>query len=101
MIDSLGLIFRPRYNITALGLENFHPFDTKKYGRIFGYLKDTHCLITKENESRVWKPSFPTRETMLYSTSAWHLFWCNFAIYCTKIAEAPICFLPGSIIRLL
>lgn len=28
------LVYHPRYNITAFGLERLHPFDSRKYGRI-------------------------------------------------------------------
>ena len=32
------LIYSPRYNITAFGLERLHPFDSRKYGRIHDWL---------------------------------------------------------------
>jgi histone deacetylase 11 len=32
------LIYSPRYNITALGLEHWHPFDSVKYQRIHAWL---------------------------------------------------------------
>ena len=32
------LIYSPRYNITAFGLEKLHPFDSRKYGRIHDWL---------------------------------------------------------------
>lgn len=31
--DALPIVFDPGFNITFFGLENLHPFDTKKYGR--------------------------------------------------------------------
>src|SRR5438034_9574436 len=32
------LVYSPRYNITACGLERLHPFDSRKYGRIHDWL---------------------------------------------------------------
>ncbi|MFN4259095.1 MAG: hypothetical protein ACK4RK_07335 [Gemmataceae bacterium] len=34
----IPLIYHPRYNITAFGLERLHPFDSRKYGRIVNWL---------------------------------------------------------------
>jgi histone deacetylase 11 len=30
----IPVIYHPRYNITAFGLERLHPFDSRKYRRI-------------------------------------------------------------------
>ena len=30
----ISLVYHPRYNITAFGLERLHPFDGRKYRRI-------------------------------------------------------------------
>ncbi len=32
------LVYSPKYNITAFGLERLHPFDSRKYGRIRDWL---------------------------------------------------------------
>ena len=32
------IVYSPGYDITALGFEKFHPFDSTKYGRIWDYL---------------------------------------------------------------
>lgn len=37
-IDSLPIVFHPEYDITFGGIENLHPFDTKKYGSVAHYL---------------------------------------------------------------
>lgn len=36
--DKLPIIFDVNYDITFGGLERFHPFDTKKYGKVSAYL---------------------------------------------------------------
>lgn len=33
--DTFPIVYSPGYNITACGFENLHPFDSKKYGRIW------------------------------------------------------------------
>lgn len=32
------IVYSPRYNVTAFGLERLHPFDGRKYGRIRDWL---------------------------------------------------------------
>ena len=101
MNDSIGLVYRKRYNIVAPLLDKCHPFDTKKYGRIYNFLKEDYRIITESNKTKIWQPDFPSRETLGHDVSFWHLFWLNYSIYCTKISEIPICFLPGSMVRLM
>lgn len=37
--DNIPVVYSPHYNISFRGLENLHPFDSKKYGRIYAELK--------------------------------------------------------------
>lgn len=55
------IIYHDRYNISAGGIEKFHPFDSQKYGRIFRFLKDKGLM----NEGSVHKPSDPSRYILL------------------------------------
>ena len=50
----IGIIYSSNYNISACGIEKCHPFDSKKYGRIFQNLMDEK-LITNKNQ--ILKPS--------------------------------------------
>ena len=34
----IPLVYHPRYNINAIGLERLHPFDSRKYRRIHNAL---------------------------------------------------------------
>lgn len=43
----LPIIFHPRYDIGLWGLENRHPFDSKKYGKVFRYLCDRGLIVGK------------------------------------------------------
>ncbi len=37
----LPIVFHPEYDISFGGIENLHPFDSKKYGKVHRYLKNT------------------------------------------------------------
>ena len=58
----LNIIYHPRYNITAFGIEKCHPFDSCKYGRIVQKLKDAGLI---KSEKDMHKPSMITRATLL------------------------------------
>lgn len=42
--DSLPIIYSPGYNISVLGIENFHPFDSKKYGKVYKGIIDAQQI---------------------------------------------------------
>ncbi len=56
----LPIIFSPDYDISILGLENLHPFDSKKYGKVFRYLNSKSLL----SESSIFTPE-PVSDSML------------------------------------
>jgi|GEM_PF-223781 len=63
--DTLPIVFDPGYNITFFGLENLHPFDTKKYGKIAQYLHDQfpeHNFFAPESVSLHDLQSVHTKE---------------------------------------
>jgi len=48
------IVYSPAYNIRFGGLENLHPFDSKKWGRVYeilegvyfcGYILYIHCVL--------------------------------------------------------
>jgi len=57
----IPIFYSPIYNMSFLGIEKLHPFDSKKYGRIF------HILTRKGiiQEDQVVEPSRPTRDILL------------------------------------
>ena len=52
------LVYHPRYNITACGLEKIHPFDSCKYGRVISFLKNYGVI---DSESHLYKPNIISR----------------------------------------
>lgn len=59
--NRLPIVFSKDYDISILGLENFHPFDSKKYGKVYKYLQD-HVGVT---ESSTFTPTAVTDEQLL------------------------------------
>lgn len=41
----LPIIFHHKYDIGLFGLENRHPFDSKKYGKVFQFLQDKGIIV--------------------------------------------------------
>jgi len=37
--NTVPIVYHPDYNIGLFGLENYHPFDSKKYGRVYERIK--------------------------------------------------------------
>lgn len=59
--DQLPIFYSPKYNISFWGLEKLHPFDSKKYKRIFDILVENKTL----KKIQVVEPSQPTRDILL------------------------------------
>ena len=41
----LPIIFHRKYDIGLFGLENLHPFDSKKYGKVFRFLEEKEIIV--------------------------------------------------------
>jgi len=52
------LVYHPRYNITACGIEKIHPFDSCKYGRVISFLKNYGVI---ESDAQLHKPEMISR----------------------------------------
>mmetsp|Transcript_19899 Transcript_19899/g.36748 ORF Transcript_19899/g.36748 Transcript_19899/m.36748 type:complete len:387 (+) Transcript_19899:4229-5389(+) len=89
------IVYRPEYNISAGGIEKLHPFDSKKYGRVYAFLVESGAL----SQEQVVSPEKCSREVLL-SVHKWtYLYYLNFSAYLTKIVEVPVCFLPSFLLR--
>lgn len=44
MAAKIPIVFSPGYDITMMGLERLHPFDSAKYGKVFRLLKERNIL---------------------------------------------------------
>ena len=91
------LVYHPQYNIGFFGLENLHPFDSKKYGRAYHALQKQ---FGKQLDKHVLKPAQPVRRsTLLQVHSPSYLTQLESAQYAADVLEIPtIRHLPGRLV---
>ena len=46
------IVYHPSYNLSFCGIEKFHPFDTQKYGNVFGRLVERNIINEKDDVIR-------------------------------------------------
>lgn len=89
-------IYHARYNITAWGLENIHPFDSQKYRRVYEYLLDAGAL----RASQVVAPTrTPTDDELRLVHTRCHLAKLSYSLVLTSYLEVPVCCVPSFILR--
>ncbi|MFP4015086.1 MAG: histone deacetylase [Chitinispirillaceae bacterium] len=94
--DSLPIIYSPHYNISILGIENFHPFDSKKYRKVYKHLISKGELCA----SRFYKPELATEDQLLMVHSGDYLESLKKSKTVAAITEIPILrVLPGFYLR--
>ena len=94
----IPIVYSPRYNIHAFGLEKLHPFDASKYRRIYEDLIESKTIDM--NRMRVHAPEVPDREFLQEVMSPMYLLALNYSVMVVKAIELPICFLPCWILRM-
>lgn len=57
----LPIVFHPKYDIGLMGLENLHPFDSKKYGKVLRQLQE-EGLLSGDN---YYQPDAPADDATL------------------------------------
>ncbi|KAF5275543.1 hypothetical protein FQR65_LT04146 [Abscondita terminalis] len=90
------IIYRPEYNVHFFGLEKLHPFDAKKWGSIFQFLKKAELI----NESTIATPNEVTEDDLLVVHSKKYIrsLQCSFNV--AKIAEVPpLVFVPNFVVQ--
>ena len=96
--QKLPLVYHQNYNIGFFGLENLHPFDSKKYGKIYKYLIDKVGI----DKNQFHKPEEVTDEQLKKVHSQAYLKTLHDSASKTfaQISEVPLLrFLPNFIIR--
>lgn len=88
-------VFCSSYNISFCGLENLHPFDSKKYGNIFKLLLDRGLA----NERDVITPGTIPRSLLLEVMSKCYLLKLCYTIPICRYVEMPLIFLPAFLLR--
>jgi len=90
------IIYHPRYNVTACGIEKCHPFDAQKYGKVFAHLKNKGIIKSARD---IHEPSAISRSTLLRVQTKMYLFKLCYSYYIFRVVEVPVCILPEAILR--
>lgn len=80
----LPIVFHPKYDIGLFGLENRHPFDSKKYGKVFKFLQEKG-MIAGDNYFQPEEKA--SDETLLWVHTADYLKSLKQSSTVAKIAE--------------
>lgn len=92
--ETLPIVFDQDYDITFFGLENLHPFDTKKYGKIAKYLQKQFPYY------RSFQPQTVSEENMLTVHTKEYLELVKKPYMLGFIADMPIlCLLPYCLVK--
>jgi histone deacetylase 11 len=83
--DSLPIIYSPGYNISILGIENFHPFDSKKYKKVFNGIIKHHTICP----SQLYSPRLVTEEELLTVHTEEYLASLKSSSVISRIVEIP------------
>ena len=90
---NIPIVYHGDYNITLYGIENFHPFDSCKYSKVFNKLSKKYSLSYDD----FYHPSEVRPEELLYVHSAKYLLSLKDGETIEKIVEIPgISWLPDS-----
>lgn len=90
--EKLPIIYDNWYNISFFGLENVHPFDSKKYGKIFNNLVN-HCFLKKD---QFYKPDTITDKDLLLVHTQRYLDSLKNSATLASIAEIyPLKYVPN------
>ncbi len=81
-----SLIYSSSYNISLGGLENFHPFDSEKYGRVFDYLSEKFDI----SKGDYYEPVKAEDSTLLKTHSVNYLKSLDRSENIAKIAELKV-----------
>lgn len=88
MPEKIPIIFSKKYDIGLMGIEKLHPFDTKKYGKVFRYLTEKAGI----EKDRFYAPEMVSQEELLSIHTKRYLASLKHSSNIAGIAELPILF---------
>jgi histone deacetylase 11 len=95
-IEKLPIVFHPNYDISFFGLEKLHPFDTKKYGKIYKHLTTKLGIL----EEQFFTPTPVTDADLRLIHNPHYLATLRLSSVVAQIAELPILrWIPNFFIR--
>ncbi|MBN1515423.1 histone deacetylase [Candidatus Sumerlaeota bacterium] len=90
------IVYHPDYNIGLLGLEQLHPFDSRKYGRVFGALQRAGAF---DEEGRLLSPDEASRELLLKVHPAEYLDSLRSSrVVAYYVEVGPVALMPAGIV---
>jgi len=94
--DSIPIIYSSQYNISILGIENFHPFDSKKFKKVYKGLIDSQAICP----SQFFHPQIVTDSQLLHVHTPDYLHTLRKSSVIAKIVEiSPLRFLPAFVLH--
>jgi len=91
------IVYSSSYNVSFCGLEKLHPFDAKKYLRVFHGLTERGVI---DNTTKIHAPGVPSREFLLELMSWSYLMKLNFSYFICRALEVPLFFMPACLLRI-
>ncbi|VDK76549.1 unnamed protein product [Onchocerca ochengi] len=89
--DQLPIIYHPIYNISFCGIERCHPFDSRKWGRVYETLLQSGMF----EEKQTIRPLEASMDDLRVVHSSVYLSSLRCPCYVAKIVEvAPVAFIP-------
>ncbi|XP_038132398.1 histone deacetylase 11 [Cyprinodon tularosa] len=92
----LPIVYHPNYNITFMGLEKLHPFDSGKWGKVIHFLKEEQ-FVSDENLVEAREAS---DEDLLVVHTKRYLNRLKWSVVVASITEIPpLMLLPNSLVK--
>ncbi|XP_013881770.1 histone deacetylase 11 [Austrofundulus limnaeus] len=92
----LPIVYHPDYNITFMGLEKLHPFDSGKWGKVIHFLKEEQFI----HDGNIVEAREATEEDLLVVHSKRYLNRLKWSVVVASITEIPpLLFLPNPLVQ--
>ncbi len=96
MPGKIPIIYSEQYDIGLAGIEKLHPFDTRKYGKVYNSLTEKLGI----DANRIYTPEMATEEELLSVHTQRYLSSLKYSFSIAIIAEFPILALvPNSLLQ--
>ena len=86
MSNKIPIIFSKHYDITLLGLQKLHPFDSEKYGKVYKYLVEKVGI----DKNRFYHPEIVSEKELLSVHTKKYLSSLKYSVNVARIAELMI-----------
>ncbi|CAC5392966.1 HDAC11 [Mytilus coruscus] len=90
------IVYTNQYNINAFGMQNLHPFDAGKWGRVFQMLKESGML----SEADIVTPKEASSQDLLFVHTQKYLDNLTWSSVVARITEVlPVALVPNFILQ--